>query len=159
MEPEGWIATAALVLSVFVALREWQSDRRQKRLETAHAEIQRRLAAIEEARHEEEVRARREARVVARFQRRPKDGKLQPCLVFTNEGAAAARAISFDPAFLTAGRVIGQEALPLDVLASGQEYVFPLAITDQHTPRSLPLTVTWTDDTGPREAKFTLSTV
>lgn len=95
---------------------------------------------------------------MASFQRRPKHEKLQPCLVLTNEGAAAARKVSFDPAFLTAGRVIGVEDLPLNVLASGQEYVFPLALTDQ-TPRSPMLTVTWEDDTGSREASFTLSTV
>lgn len=156
MDPGDIIAGLALAVSLVVGAREWRSDRRRRDLERAQSDLQRRLADIEQARRQEEVDQRRKASITALIERRQKHTKTQPCLVLRNTGQATARRVNFDSAFLVAGRVIGIDELPIAHLAPGSEYVFPLALTDQ-TPLSMPLKVSWEDDSGEREQMFTLS--
>jgi hypothetical protein len=58
--------------------------------------LQELLTVIVEARRDEEVRASEMAEIHVRYERRPKNGKEQPCLVLTNTRKAEARDIYVD---------------------------------------------------------------
>jgi hypothetical protein len=69
----GWIAVAALLVAVATAIAEGLSRRRQHHLAQEQLDLAKRLGAIEQRRREEEVEKRKQANVIAHFERRDKD--------------------------------------------------------------------------------------
>jgi hypothetical protein len=131
------IALAALVVSIVVARRQ-----------TA---IQERLAAIEEARRAEEIKAGGQAQVMASLHRGLER------LTLRNEGPALARGVDLE---VEEGPgvppVFGIERLPVD-LQPGQQMTFEVPAQDHKAP-VMRVKVRWTDEAGDHEEPFTLQT-
>src|SRR5687767_9102885 len=94
-------------------------------------DLQRRLTTIEEARRAEEVEDRQKASLVFEVILREKQGKKQSCLRITNNGAATARHIDFDPSvFGAAPTRYDPNDIPIPQLRAGAHLVvFDLAMT------------------------------
>jgi hypothetical protein len=144
------IALAALVVSIVVA-------RRQTRIQEEQTGIQRRLAAIEEARRAEELEARGQARVTASIRREEDKRGHRLRLVLVNEGPAVARSVTatVEEAAQAPG-VIGLDALPVD-LQAGQEMPFMVTVgLGDRTP--FRVVVRWADAAGDHEVPYDLQT-
>lgn len=147
----SWIISgAALVFSVYAFARQHH--------------LQRRLAAIEEGRREEEIARRQRAEVTARFETRVNSaGRTTWHFVIHNLGPAVARNTTFE-----IGPVPGAEGRRVvDVPTEG--HPFPLATLDPDQPYHFPIqpmlddaseanvTLRWEDGSGPRERVLILN--
>jgi hypothetical protein len=137
------IALLALGVSIAVAVN-------QARIAREQTAIQKRLAAIEEARRAEEVAARSQARVTASVFR-------GSYLTLRNEGSAIARKVQAEITSLDGDPVPtfdGIEALPVD-LQPAQPIHFEILQTmgDAYMVRVI---VRWTDESGGHEEPYTL---
>ena len=120
--------------------------------------LQKRLAAIEEARREEELGSRLRAEVTAGFESRPTSSGAGWFFVVRNLGPATARGVGFDltategdvPGLMTQGH-----AIPIPSLDADQEYAILAAIVLGTAP-AVNVRMTWEDETGPREKRLTL---
>lgn len=150
------IAFAALVVSIVVAIK-------QARIATEQTAIQKRLAAVEEARRAEEVEARTRARVtvtIVRVDDRPAVSVISypsppGWLILYNEGPVLARSVELVPEQGPGvPPIVGIEALPVD-LQPGQQMTFQVPVTPE-TAAMLRVTVRWADGAGGHVEPFTL---
>jgi HAMP domain-containing protein len=130
-------------ISLFVAAR---FARRQ-------TQLQERVTKIEEGRRDEEIEAKRRARVTARIRHAD-----FPYLVLTNHGPAEARSVVFTVSAGSDGNIpaIETELLPITVLHPDVPMSFWLSPV-QGDCNVLLVKVTWTGDAGPQEKDFKLS--
>jgi hypothetical protein len=126
----------------------------------AQISLQRRVAQIEVDRRSEEVEARKRAEVNAYYGTRDKHGKPQPCLLISNTGPAPAQNINFDPSQLAGSLRVTDRELPIPRLIPGAEpYAFDWAIAPERGNNIFQLTLTWEDDSGPRETECVIKAV
>lgn len=149
----GWIAVAALLVAVATAIAEGLSRRRQHHLAQEQLDLAKRLGAIEERRREEEVEKRKQANVIAHFERRDKDGRGQPCLVVTNNGPADAFDLAITVREVATSRSVkllkvwGEDdtVMPfLERLSAGRSIRFDLGIG--RDVRYLGVLIAWVDE-------------
>jgi hypothetical protein len=142
------LAGLAILVSILTAVRQHR--------------VQVRIAAIEQARRDEEVSARREADVTACFEATvTSTGKIGKNLVLRNQGLAPAEEVSFEMVpvgddeepFL----IFGEGDLPLPMLDVGGTYGWP-AVFSSGTAPSIDVTVRWRDGAGPKTKTVRLST-
>jgi hypothetical protein len=150
MDAGEWVSAAlggaGLLLAAFVASR-------QLRVQEQLARMQARLAAIETARRGVETEARWHARI--RVASRP--GRTHDSLVVANDGPARARVLAVRVEAEDRGsppELDGLEALPAD-LQAGDRLPFPLRRGS--TATVLQALVSWTDDAGEHEQRFTVT--
>jgi hypothetical protein len=140
------LAAISAVISLVALFVSWRVARRQ-------TGIQERLAAIEEARRAEEVKARTLARVTASLVYLD-----EHLLILRNEGQALARGVQVEPEQGPEhSPIIGLEALPVD-LQPGQRMTFRVALVLGDEPM-LRITVRWTDEAGEHAEPYSLSTL
>jgi hypothetical protein len=147
MDKGDIISSSIAGLSLIVAgLSAWRQTR-----------LQARVTSIEQGRRDEEIEARRHARVTARVSLRfwP-----EAELVLTNHGPAEARSVGFTISAANDGSVPvlddeDAELLPLNVLHPDVPMSFPLATKPEDCTLLL-VTVTWTDPAGSHEKQFKL---
>ena len=114
------------------------------------------LADIEEDRRSEEMEQRKAAEVLAAIERRQERGGEQAYLVIRNAGPAVAKDVRFDPAELPENVHLLEKAPEIETLPRGSEVPIRLFVGNG-APRAVPLTIRWSDDTGPRDQVFPLS--
>lgn len=151
------LSLAALVVSVILAWRQTdlQTDLQLLSVTLARrqTELQTRVAAIEEARRAEEMKARGRARVTARYD----PSFLVLCL--TNDGPAAARGVTVEVRPIGDGEppALDLRDLPMD-LRPGQQLFLDAQHASPDRATSIMATVRWTDDTGAQDETFVLNT-
>jgi hypothetical protein len=161
------LALAALAVSVLLARRQADLEaaeevlgRRQAdlqdrvaALEDRFVDVQDRVAALEEARRAEAAAAGRRARVTARFDRSFR------VLHLVNDGPGAARGVTVELRPIGDGRppALDLGGLPVD-LRPGQQLFLDAEQPSPDGVAAMTATVRWTDDSGPRDETFVLST-
>jgi hypothetical protein len=147
------LSLAALVVSVMLAWRQTHLQLLWMILARRQTELQARVAAIEEARRAEEVKARGRARVTARYD----PSFLVLCL--TNDGPATARGVTVEVRPIGDGEPPAPDLrdLPMD-LRPGQQLFLDAQHASPDRATSITATVRWTDDTGDQDEIFVLNT-
>jgi hypothetical protein len=162
------LALAALAVSVLLARRQADLEaaeavlgRRQAdlqdrvaALEDRFVDLQERVAALEETRRAEVAEAGRRARVTARFDRSFR------VLHLVNDGPAAARGVTVELQPIGGGRppALDLGGLPVD-LRPGQQLFLDAEQPSPDGAAAMTARVCWTDDSGPRDETFVLSTL
>ena len=117
------------------------------------ADLQDRVAALEEARRVELAEAGRRARVTARFDRSFR------VLHLVNDGPAAARGVTVELRPIGGGRppALDPGGLPVDP-RPGQQLFLDAEQPSPDGAAAMTATVRWTDDSGAWDETFVLST-
>jgi len=147
------LSLTALVVSVILAWRQTDLQALSVILGRRQTDIQARIAAIEEARRAEEVKARGRARMTVRF-----DLSFQ-VLCLTNDGPATARGVTVEVRPIGGGEppALDLRELPMD-LRPGQQLFLDAEQASPDRATSMMATVRWTDDTGAQDENFVLNT-
>jgi hypothetical protein len=153
MEAGDWIALAALVIAIWVGVAHY---RLEKLSGTRQLDIQGRIAAIEEAKRDEELANRAAARVVCEKREEPRsNGTIATLIVFRNDGAAAARDVWFEREPLSS-LISGSEDARFPRLMPGQEWKI-LADPTFGLPDRIAFRFGWSDDAGTHEEDMVYS--
>lgn len=142
------LAAIAIVVSVWTAVRQ-QS-------------VQNRMAAIEIARRDEELAARRQADVTAYFEPRLTSlGRIGKSLVVANRGLARAHQVALEiiPVGEGDSPLLSSEEgdLPIPILDSGGTYSWPAEFVSG-TASAIDVHLSWRDETGDHTKEIRLST-
>jgi hypothetical protein len=142
------LAGLAILVSILTAVKQHR--------------IQVRMAAIEQARRDEEVAARREADVTAYFDSTVKStGKMGRNFVLRNQGLAPAEEVSFEMVPVGDGEepflILSEGDLQLPMVDVGGAYGWPAEYSSGTAP-SIDVTVRWKDGAGLKKKTVRLST-
>jgi hypothetical protein len=114
------------------------------------AQLQRRVTAIEEARHAEELESRQRAEVTAVFRIRQEPNHEQHYVFILNRGPAQARDINVTLDHSGPGQMIvtlDSNALPIPRLDRLQEYPIQV-IFELHASKLIDVVISWVDGHG-----------
>jgi hypothetical protein len=142
------IAVVSLAVSFYFASRQ--------------AGLQRRMAEIEEARRQDEIRATQRADITAAFEKGVDSrGRTTWRFVLTNIGAAAAREVKLEVAAverLAPDIAFERFQFPIPRLDPTQKYPFPAAMSSGVAP-AVQVDLWWNDDKGNKHKTLMVSTV
>jgi hypothetical protein len=114
----------------------------------------RRVAAIERERRDEEIEAKASADLTAWIDKEKREGSPQAVktlLVLHNRGRAVAREVELSSPVDILGADRGQDTVSLETVDADQKLSFPLIVTHDLASPQFGVTIRWLDGRGPHE--------